>query len=396
MEFLKFDAEKCTLCGKCVDVCPFGALKMEKQGVAVEDSCRMCGLCVRQCPEGAIRFEQRAQEVDKSQWRDFLIFAEQEQGEIHPVVYELIGEARKMADKVGFQVNCLIIGGEGTARNADKLLEYGVHKVFVYEHPDLSCFRADCYTDVAADCIAAVRPSAVLIGATELGRSLAPRLSTRFHTGLTADCTSLDIKENTDMVQIRPAFGGNIMAQIAIAKSRPQFATVRYRVMDRADRVDEPRGQVVICPVTDKMAASRIQVLSSQVLEKKKSLEEEEIIVVAGRGAQSETGVALCRDLADALGGQLAFTRPMVENGYGDNAHQIGLSGRTVRPKLIITCGVSGAIQFTSCMNGSECIVAINQNPEAQIFKIAHYCLADDLYQVVPQLTKLLRDRKED
>lgn len=396
MEFLKFDAEKCTLCGKCVDVCPFGALKMEKQGVAVENSCRMCGLCVRQCPEGAIRFEQRAQEVDKSQWRDFLIFAEQEQGEIHPVVYELIGEARKMADKVGFQVNCLIIGGEGTARNADKLLEYGVHKVFVYEHHDLSCFRADCYTDVAADCIAAVRPSAVLIGATELGRSLAPRLSTRFHTGLTADCTSLDIKENTDMVQIRPAFGGNIMAQIAIAKSRPQFATVRYRVMDRAERVDELRGQVVICPVTDKMAASRIQVLSSQVLEKKKSLEEEEIIVVAGRGAQSETGVALCRDLADALGGQLAFTRPMVENGYGDNAHQIGLSGRTVRPKLIITCGVSGAIQFTSCMNGSECIVAINQNPEAQIFKIAHYCLADDLYQVVPQLTKLLRDRKED
>ena len=186
------------------------------------------------------------------------------------------------------------------------------------------------------------------------------------------------------------------MAQIAIAKSRPQFATVRYRVMDRAARVKNPQGQVVICPVTDKMAASRIEVLSSQVLEKKKSLEEEEIIVVAGRGAQSETGVALCRELADALGGQLAFTRPMVENGYGDNAHQIGLSGRTVRPKLIITCGVSGAIQFTSCMNGAECIVAINQNPEAQIFKIAHYCLTDDLYQVVPQLAKLLRDRKED
>lgn len=396
MDFLRFDAEKCTLCGTCVDVCPFGALRIEKQGIEVDSGCRMCGLCVRQCPEKAIRFEQRAQAVDKSQWRDFLIFAEQERGEIHPVVYELIGEARKMAEKVGFQVNCMIAGGEGTIRNAGKLLEYGVHKVFAYEHPGLSCFRADCYTDMAADCIAAVRPSAVLIGATELGRSLAPRLSTRFHTGLTADCTSLDIKPNTDMVQIRPAFGGNIMAQIAIAKSRPQFATVRYRVMDRAARVKNPQGQVVICPVTDKMAASRIEVLSSQVLEKKKSLEEEEIIVVAGRGAQSETGVALCRELADALGGQLAFTRPMVENGYGDNAHQIGLSGRTVRPKLIITCGVSGAIQFTSCMNGAECIVAINQNPEAQIFKIAHYCLTDDLYQVVPQLAKLLRDRKED
>ena len=144
------------------------------------------------------------------------------------------------------------------------------------------------------------------------------------------------------------------------------------------------------------MLHSKIRVLSSEVLEKKKSLEEEDVIVVAGRGAQSETGVVLCRELAETLGGQLAFTRPMVENGWGDTAHQIGLSGRTVRPKLIITCGVSGAIQFTSCMNSSDCIVAINENPEAQIFKIAHYCLVDDLYQVVPRLTELLKNRKED
>ena len=186
------------------------------------------------------------------------------------------------------------------------------------------------------------------------------------------------------------------MAQIAIAKSRPQFATVRYRVMDRAQKVEEPKGEVIVCPVNEKMLSSRIEVLSSEILEKKKSLEEEEIIVVAGRGAQSEIGVSLCRKLAQALGGQLAFTRPMVENGYGDTAHQIGLSGRTVRPKLIITCGVSGAIQFTSCMNQSECIVAINQNPEAQIFKTAHYCITDDLYQVVPRLTELAVRRKEE
>lgn len=396
MEFLNFDPEKCTLCGNCVDVCPFGSLKMEKQGIVVDDSCRMCGLCVRQCPAGAVVFEQRAYEVDKSQWKDFLIFAEQERGEIHPVVYELIGEARKMAPKVGFKVNCLLIGGEGSARNGEKLLEYGVDRVFVYEHEEFACFRADCYTDAAADCIAAVKPSAVLIGATELGRSLAPRLSTRFHTGLTADCTQLDIKDDTDMIQIRPAFGGNIMAQIAITKSRPQFSTVRYRVMDRAVKVEHPTGEVVICHVGEEMLHSKIRVLFSEVLEKKKSLEEEDVIVVAGRGAQSETGVALCRELAETLGGQLAFTRPMVENGWGDTAHQIGLSGRTVRPKLIITCGVSGAIQFTSCMNSSDCIVAINENPEAQIFKIAHYCLVDDLYQVVPRLTELLKNRKED
>ncbi|MDY3249599.1 MAG: electron transfer flavoprotein subunit alpha [Candidatus Choladocola sp.] len=393
MEFLKFDAQKCILCGKCVDKCPFGALRIEHNGIEVGEGCRMCGLCVRHCPEHAIRFEQKAATVDKESWRDFLIYVEQEQGEIHPVAFELIGEARKMAQKVGYKVNCVLVGAEGTAENGEKLLPYGVDNVYVYEHSGFAGFRADCYTDAVADCIAAVRPSSVLIGATALGRSLAPRLSTRFHTGLTADCTTLDIKPNSDMIQIRPAFGGNIMAQIAIAKSRPQFATVRYRVMDRAERVAHPTGRVVRCTVSDEMTYSGIRILSSEVIERQKSLEEEEVIVVAGRGVRSEKDVEMCRELAEALGGQLAFTRPMVENGFGDTAHQIGLSGRTVRPKLIITCGVSGAIQFTSCMNGSECIVAINSDPEAQIFKVAHYCVVDDLYRVVPEMTELVRSR---
>lgn len=396
MEFMKFDAQKCSLCGLCVEKCPFGALSIESAGIVVSESCRMCGLCVRHCPEKAIRFEQKAKAFDKEKWKDFLIFVEQERGDIHPVAYELIGEARKMAPKVNYKVNCVIIGGAGTAENAQKLLQYGVDKVYVYEHPEFEGFRADCYTDAVADCIAAVKPSSVLIGATALGRSLAPRLSTRFHTGLTADCTTLDIKPNTDMIQIRPAFGGNIMAQIAITKSRPQFATVRYKVMDRADRVEKPFGEVVMCPVNDGMVKSGIKILESHVIDKQRSLEEEDVLVVAGRGVRNEKDVEMCRELAQALGGQLAFTRPMVENGFGDTAHQIGLSGRTVRPKLIITCGVSGAIQFTSCMNGSECIVAINNDPEAQIFKVAHYCIVDDLYQVVPRLTELVKNRKED
>ena len=255
MDFIKFDAEKCSLCGVCVEKCPFGALSMGEKGITVGDTCRMCGLCVRQCPEKAIKFEQKANAVDKSQWKDFLVFVEQEYGDIHPVAYELIGEAKKLAAKVGYCVNCVIIGGKGTEENAKKLLPYGVNQVFVYEHPGFEGFRADCYADAAADCIAAVKPSSVLIGATALGRSLAPRLATRFHTGLTADCTSLDIKPNTDMIQIRPAFGGNIMAQISIAKSRPQFATVRYRVMDRAKREDHPSGKIVRCGVTDEGAA---------------------------------------------------------------------------------------------------------------------------------------------
>lgn len=396
MEFLRFDADKCSLCGVCVEKCPFGALKMERHGIKVGDTCRMCGICVRQCPENALCFEQRAGEVDKSKWRDFLIYVEQERGDIHPVAYELIGEARRMAAKVGYRVNCVIVGSKGTRENAEKLLTYGVDRVYVYEHSGFEGFKADCYTDAVADCISAVRPSSVLVGATALGRSLAPRLSTRFHTGLTADCTTLDIKENTDMIQIRPAFGGNIMAQIAITHTRPQFATVRYRVMDRAAKVAHPTGEVIICKVTDDMVRSKITVISSEVIARQKGLEEEDIIVVAGRGVRNEKDVEMCRELADALGGQLAFTRPMVENGFGDTAHQIGLSGRTVRPKLIITCGVSGAIQFTSCMKASECIVAINNDPEAQIFKVAHYCINDDLYKVVPKLTELVKNRKED
>lgn len=396
MDLLNFDVQKCTLCGLCIEKCPFEALTIEGSGIVVNEKCRACGLCVRNCPEKAIKFEQKAKAFDKSVWKNFLIYVEQERGDIHPVVYELIGEARKMAKKVDYQVNCVIVGGVGTAENAKKLLAYGVDKVFVYEHPGFEGFRADCYADAVADCIAANKPSSVLIGATALGRSLAPRLATRFHTGLTADCTTLDIKENSDMIQIRPAFGGNIMAQIAITRSRPQFATVRYRVMDKAAKVENPTGEVVICEVNDKMAESRIEILESKVIEKVKSLEKEDILVVAGRGVRNEKDVEMCRELAEALGGQLAFTRPMVENGFGDTAHQIGLSGRTVRPKLIITCGVSGAIQFTSCMTGSECIVAINNDPEAQIFKVAHYCIVDDLYKVVPHLTELVKNRKED
>lgn len=396
MDFLKFDSDKCSLCGICVEKCPFGALTIEGSGIEVGESCRMCGLCVRNCPEKAIRFEQKAKSVDKDLWKHFLIYVEQELGEIHPVTFELIGEARKMAAKVGYEVNCVIVGGAGTRENAEKLLPYGVDHVYIYEDEGFEGFRADCYTDAVADCIAAKKPSSVLIGATALGRSLAPRLSTRFHTGLTADCTSLDIRPNTDMIQIRPAFGGNIMAQIGITRSRPQFATVRYKVMDKAEKISDPKGQLEVCSVNAEMSNSRIRILSSEVIKKEKSIEEEDILVVAGRGVRNEKDLEMCRELAHALGGQLAFTRPMVENGFGDTAHQIGLSGRTVRPKLIITCGVSGAIQFTSCMNAAECIVAINNDPQAQIFGVAHYCIVDDLYEIVPKLTELVKNRKED
>lgn len=333
--------------------------------------------------------------LDKRNWNDFLIFVEQERNDIHPVAYELIGEARKLAKKVNFKVNCVIIGGKGTKENAVKLLQYGVDNVYVYEDEAFTDFRADNYANAFSDIILRTQPSSVLIGATALGRSLAPRVATRFKTGLTADCTTLDIQESTDMIQIRPAFGGNIMAQIAITKTRPQFATVRYRIMETAEKVDEPWGTIEECEVIDHMAQSEIEIISSEVIEKKKNIEDEDVLIVAGRGVRNESDIDMLRELAQLLGGQVAFTRPMVEQGFGDTMHQIGLSGRTVRPKLIITCGVSGAIQFTTCMNQSDCIVAINNDPKAQIFQVAHYCIVDDLYQVIPSLIEQIRQKKE-
>lgn len=392
MTTIHFNAAACDLCGQCMEKCPFGALSIETDGMTVNEKCRMCGVCIRTCPNHAITFEQKPSKdaAEKSKWKNILIYAEQENGEIHPVTYELIGEARRLAAKVGYDVYAVLVGAEGSVGNAEKLLPYGVKEVFVYEHPGFAGFKADCYADAMADCISQLHPSVVLIGATALGRSLAPRLSVRFHTGLTADCTRLDIRPSTDLVQVRPAFGGNIMAQILIAESRPQFATVRYRVMDKAQKVDRPAGKVSRMPVSDDMARSGIEVLEITPLVREKTIEEEDILVVAGRGVKNEDGVALVRKLADALGGQLCFTRPMVESGLGDNAHQIGLSGRTVRPKLMITCGVSGAIQFAAGMNCSECIVAINSDPDALIFNIANYCIIDNLFDAVPALLEQL------
>ena len=391
MALLKFDPDKCNLCGVCINKCPFGALSMETEGIDVNEKCRMCGVCVKACPEGAIRFEQKAGSVDKSKWNDILVYGEQTDGKIHPVVLELIGEARKLAKVNNYKVNVVMTGSKGTKENAEELLEYGVSNVYVYEHEGFTGFKADCYADAVADCIASIKPSVVLIGATPLGRSLAPRLATPSHTGLTADCTKLEMKENTDLVQIRPAFGGNIMAQILISDSRPQFATVRYKVMDTAGKVDAPDGRVIMCNVTDDLVKSRIRVSEIEKIVKNKSIEEEDVLVVAGRGVKSEKDVEMVRELAGLLGGQLAFTRPMVEAGFGDTAHQIGLSGRTVKPKLIITVGVSGAIQFTACMSSAECIVAINNDPEAQIFGVAHYCIVDDLYKVIPELIENIK-----
>ncbi|MCC8141752.1 MAG: electron transfer flavoprotein subunit alpha [Lachnospiraceae bacterium] len=396
MAELYFDMEKCTHCGQCAEQCPFGALTITEDEAEINASCRMCKLCIKACPEQAVSLVEEEQQValNKDDWKGILVFVEQETGGVHPVAYELLGKAQELAGKVNHPVYAVLIGGEDAGAQADHLASYGADRVYVYSHPELEHYRGDVYTNVMEDCINRIKPAVVLVGATSLGRSLAPACATRFRTGLTADCTGLDIKENTDLVQTRPAFGGNIMAQILTTHTRPQFATVRYKVMSAAKREDAA-GEVVECEVTPEMLRSGIEVEEAEVIERTKAIEEEDVLVVAGRGVKKQEDMEMLRELAKLLGGQLATTRPLVEKGWGDVTTQIGLSGRTVKPKLIITCGISGAVQFTAAMNGSECIVAINTDPNAPIFSVANYCIVKDLYEVVPELIGAVEERRK-
>lgn len=383
---------KCTGCGLCQKNCPFGAIDMKDGKPELNAACKVCGICVKNCPEKAIlKLETKVESVDKSLWNHILVFAEVSGGRLHPVSLELIGKAQELAKPVGFKVNAILVGS-GVSAYAEELRHYGVSEVAVYDDPALSYFRADAYAACVEDYIKFRKPSVVLVGATSLGRSLAPRLSTRFHTGLTADCTRLELRENTDLVQIRPAFGGNIMAQIITTNTRPQFATVRYKVMDQPARQEQASGDILPRKLPKAVAESRVSHVSTVPVPAGKSISDAEILVVGGRGLQKESDLDLVKELAALLGGDWAVSRPLVEKGWAGNDRQIGLSGRTVRPKLIITCGVSGAIQFTACMNASDHIVAINTDPEAPIFNVAHIAMVGDLYDILPKMIRQLKE----
>lgn len=386
---------KCDGCFTCAAYCPFGAIVACGEFPEITDGCKACGACVKACKKGAIvRMEGQKPAVDTKKWRDILVVIECVAGKIHPVSLELIGKAIELSKPVDFRVKALLMG-YGVSDAAREIQYYGVDEVAVYDDIALSAFRADAFCACAEAYIEKIKPSVVLVGATSLGRSLAPRLATRFKTGLTADCTRLEMRDNTDLVQIRPAFGGNIMAQIVTQDTRPQFATVRYKVMDAPKRRAHPSGDVVFLKIPRAAANSPIRSIATRPIAQGKSISDAQVLVVAGRGFQKEADLSLARDLAHILGGDFAVTRPLVERGWADNSRQIGLSGRTVRPELIITCGVRGAIQFTACMNQSARIVAINKDPEAPIFNVAHMAIVGDIYKILPELIAMLKEEKK-
>ena len=393
MAFIKINQEKATDKDALVKLCPFGAIELKDGKLEINSGCRMCRMCIKK-GGGAFEFvdDTATPGVDKSKWRGVAVVAEIDaDGVLHPVALELLGKARELADKIKHPVTALVIGS-GTEAAVEKLLAYGADEVHVYDDPELQHFRIEPYANVLEDFINATHPSSVLVGGTVNGRSLAPRVAARFRTGLTADCTVLDMSPTTDLDQIRPAYGGNIMAHINTPRHRPQFATVRYKIFSIPPK-GEPRGKVVKHEVAKDRLTSLIEVLERKRKDVEKGIEEQDVLVVCGRGVKKPEDIAMLEELAKLLGGKVASTRAVVEQGWIDAKRQIGLSGRTVKPKLIITCGVSGAIQFVAGMSNSEYIVAINSDPKASIFKVAHVGIVGDLYKVVPELIEKIREK---
>lgn len=374
-------------------LCPFGAIEYANGELSINAGCRMCRIC---CKKGDGIFEYVEDEsekgVDKSKWQGVAVVAEMVGSSVHPVTLELIGKARELAGKVGQKVYCLLIG-HNLNKCAAELAGYGVDEIYLYDQEELAHFRIEPYCAALEDFINYVKPSVVLVGGTSVGRSLAPRAAARFRSGLTADCTVLDIQENTDLDQIRPAYGGNIMAHIRTPKHRPQFATVRCRIFAMPEKT-VPHAKFIAGKLDVARLASGIEFLEMRRRQSERGIEDADVIIVAGRGLRKPEDIAMLEELAELLGGQLGSTRAMVEAGWIDAKRQIGLSGRTVKPKLILTCAVSGAVQFAAGMNGSELIVAINTDPDAPIFNIAHVGIVGDVYEIVPKLTARIKAEK--
>ena len=324
---------------------------------------------------------------DINQYKDIWVFAEQRQGKITPVVIELLGEGRKLADTKGIKLNAILLGKDVNGL-AEELIAYGAETVYVADDPLLENFTTDGYTKVIVDAVNEIKPEIVLIGATNIGRDLAPRIASRLNTGLTADCTKLEIDpEDGKIKQTRPAFGGNIMATIIYPDARPQMSTVRPGVMDKAVRNDDNKGNIV--PLKYDIKESDIRTKIIEIVKhavEKVSLTDANIIVSGGLGLQNADGFKLIEELADKLGGVVGSSRAAVDAGWIDKSHQVGQTGTTVKPNLYIACGISGAIQHLAGMKESSIIVAINKDPDAPIFSVADYGIVGDLYKVIPEI----------
>ena len=394
MAGLLIDAEKCVGCGRCVRACANGGVriegeKRERRAVATGD-CVYCGSCVDACPVGAIAIEkpEAAGAADLDAYSGIWVFCQVDgAGAVLSVAFELLGKARELAAARGCAVTAVL--GQGTDApegNEAQLIAAGADAVLVCSDDRLADHDAECFARLICDLARERKPEIILYGATNFGRELAPGVAVRLQTGLTADCTVLAMDEQTGLLhQTRPAFGGNLMATIMCPAHRPQMATVRPGIF-RAPEPDASREGTVEQVILAADVAPRVDVLEHAKPSDEPSIAEAERLVVVGRGIGSKKNLKAVRRLAEALGAEIGCTRPVVEAGWLEYRHQVGQTGVSVAPKLLVSIGVSGAIQHLAGISGAECVVAINEDPDAPIFNAAQYAIVGDAMEVVGAL----------
>ncbi|MCX5791052.1 MAG: electron transfer flavoprotein subunit alpha [Elusimicrobia bacterium] len=394
MASIKILLDKCTGCTLCVKSCPFGAIHMaERKAVIDMAKCTLCGACAEACKFAAIELEKAGGPAkDLSAYKDVWVFCEQKKGVIQSISFELLGEGRKLADKLGVKLCAVLLGG-GMEDAAEKLGERGADKVYLVDHPALKAYQDEPYTAVLVKLVEEFKPEVILCGASTIGRSLISRVAIKTSAGLTADCTGLDIDEKERLLlQTRPAFGGNIMATIIAPDHRPQMATVRHKVMKEAPVQPGRTAEIVSKAYPEETFASRTRLLNVvEELTSTVNISEADIIVSGGRGMGGKENFALLEELAKVLGGAVGASRSAVDADWIPYSHQVGQTGKTVCPKLYIACGISGQIQHLIGMQSSKVIVAINKDPDAPIFKIATYGIVGDVNELVPALTREFR-----
>ncbi|NLM11246.1 MAG: electron transfer flavoprotein subunit alpha [Clostridiaceae bacterium] len=387
--------EKCIGCGLCVRECPFNAIKLEDRKAVILDNCTLCGSCVSSCKPGAIDFQKDKADdsEDFSKYRGVWVFGEQKDNSVLQVVFELLGEGRKLAEALSVPLSVVLLGSE-IEEQAKTLIAYGADHVYLVEDKSLENYNDESYSDIFTQLINKFKPEIVLIGATAYGRSLAPRVASGLNTGLTADCTELGIDPETkNLLQTRPAFGGNLMATIICPNRRPQMATVRPKVMKPLEADYSRKGEIIR---PDVKIPENLQVKITETVHtvyEKVSLAEADIIVSGGRGLGDAKNFELVRELAEVLGGAVGASRATVDAGWIDYSHQIGQTGRTVGPKVYFACGISGAVQHLAGMSSSDIIIAINKDADAPIFKIATFGIVGDVLEVLPELIKEFKAR---
>ncbi len=416
---------KCIACGaRCQSVCPVNCVDMNDAGEPIinQEKCIGCLKCVKICPAQAIDMyftpeeqaildqllaesggatveeedpEAKALAQKLAAYKGVWVFIEQTEGEPAKVSWELLGKGRELADTLGVPLSAVVLG-ENVENLCHEAFAYGADRAYLLDAPVFRHYRTESYLKGVCHLVDKYKPEIILMGATGLGRDLAGAVATVVGTGLTADCTGLGIDDKRNLMQTRPAFGGNIMATIMCDKYRPQMATVRPHVMPMAEKHPGKSGEIIreSCPIREEEILVKVLDIISDKKKDHVDVAGAEFIVSGGRGMMGKENFALLQELADELGGVVGASRSAVDAGWMPQERQVGQTGKTVRPKIYIACGISGAIQHLVGMQDSDVVIAINRDKEAPIFEVATYGIVGDLFKIVPAITKRLRELK--